>query len=307
MERLTKRIDEDTEPYISCEVCKKKPMSECWSQENCTQTAVDRLSSIEDILGDDYDLDRLRELVEADREGQCVVLPFPLHSVLLDMWRTFMWARPVLMPTAGTIQSADGGKTFFLDLDNGILRMNSYPTKDEVQTSVEILTNAINTKITSAEAQSMISQSAKSIRLQAMEISWSSAYSSMSSDGRLTCKNAAISGEVTCGTKDGYWLKMNNDGTLTGGLFDNTYGTLNCAYSFGEGGAMGIKAANVVLDGTVWVYTENNGYQTWQRGQTETVSVISYLDIHGLDDGGVAWSYTYSDIEFVNGVMTSVY
>lgn len=29
--------------------------------------------------------DRLRELVEADREGQCVVLPFPLHSVLLDV------------------------------------------------------------------------------------------------------------------------------------------------------------------------------------------------------------------------------
>lgn len=30
---------------------------------------------IEDILGDDYDLDRLRELVEADRGGRCVVLP----------------------------------------------------------------------------------------------------------------------------------------------------------------------------------------------------------------------------------------
>lgn len=28
-----------------------------------------RLSQIEDILGDDYDLDRLRELVEADREN----------------------------------------------------------------------------------------------------------------------------------------------------------------------------------------------------------------------------------------------
>ena len=35
-----------------------------------------RLAAIEDILGDDYDLDRLRELVEADREGRCVVLPF---------------------------------------------------------------------------------------------------------------------------------------------------------------------------------------------------------------------------------------
>ena len=29
--------------------------------------------------------DRLREIVEADRDGRCVVLPVPLHSVLLDM------------------------------------------------------------------------------------------------------------------------------------------------------------------------------------------------------------------------------
>ena len=36
---------------------------------------VDRLAAIEDILGDTYDLDRLRELVEADRDGRCVVLP----------------------------------------------------------------------------------------------------------------------------------------------------------------------------------------------------------------------------------------
>lgn len=34
-----------------------------------------RLSKIEDILGDEYDLDRLKELVEADREGRCVLLP----------------------------------------------------------------------------------------------------------------------------------------------------------------------------------------------------------------------------------------
>ena len=42
--------------------------------------AVDRLSAIEDILGDKYDLDRLRELVQADREGQCVVIPPNLVS-----------------------------------------------------------------------------------------------------------------------------------------------------------------------------------------------------------------------------------
>lgn len=34
-----------------------------------------RLSKIEDILGDEYDLDRLKELVQADREGRCAKLP----------------------------------------------------------------------------------------------------------------------------------------------------------------------------------------------------------------------------------------
>ena len=38
------------------------------------ETAIHRLAAIEDILGDEYDLDRLRELAEADREGRCVVL-----------------------------------------------------------------------------------------------------------------------------------------------------------------------------------------------------------------------------------------
>lgn len=37
--------------------------------------ALIRLSKIEDILGDEYDLDRLKELVQANREGKCVVLP----------------------------------------------------------------------------------------------------------------------------------------------------------------------------------------------------------------------------------------
>ena len=36
---------------------------------------TNRLAAIEDILGDEYDLERLRELAQADREGRCVVLP----------------------------------------------------------------------------------------------------------------------------------------------------------------------------------------------------------------------------------------
>lgn len=39
-----------------------------------------RLADIENILGDDYDLDRLRELVQADRDRRCMVLPAGGHS-----------------------------------------------------------------------------------------------------------------------------------------------------------------------------------------------------------------------------------
>lgn len=39
-----------------------------------TQEVIDCLAAIEDILGAEYDLDRLRELAQADREGRCVVI-----------------------------------------------------------------------------------------------------------------------------------------------------------------------------------------------------------------------------------------
>lgn len=37
--------------------------------------ALEKSMLIKDILGNDYNLDRLRELVQADREGRCVLLP----------------------------------------------------------------------------------------------------------------------------------------------------------------------------------------------------------------------------------------
>ena len=45
---------------------------------------INRLAAIEDILGDEYDLDELRETIQAKREGRCVVLPAPLGS---QVWR----------------------------------------------------------------------------------------------------------------------------------------------------------------------------------------------------------------------------
>lgn len=76
MERLSNKnlTKECNDPWDYCgldSVCKR----DCHKPTPCKlPKIVHRLAEIEDILGDDYDLERLRELVEADREGQCVVL-----------------------------------------------------------------------------------------------------------------------------------------------------------------------------------------------------------------------------------------
>ena len=78
MERLTSHESENyNQP--GCNTCSDYRWRSCKESGEITDcikrlTWV-RLCSIEDILGDDYDLDRLRELVEADRERRCVVLP----------------------------------------------------------------------------------------------------------------------------------------------------------------------------------------------------------------------------------------
>lgn len=44
--------------------------------------ALEKSMLIKDILGNDYGLDRLRELVEADREGRCVMLSTPMRPMI---------------------------------------------------------------------------------------------------------------------------------------------------------------------------------------------------------------------------------
>ena len=44
--------------------------------------AFNRLAAIENILGADYDLDRLRELVEADRNGILITAPFKVDDAV---------------------------------------------------------------------------------------------------------------------------------------------------------------------------------------------------------------------------------
>lgn len=96
-----------------------------------------RLAAIEDILGDDYDLDRLKELVQADREGKCVLLPCKVGDKLYKISENgvkevvvqsivFMLSHTVNHLTVHIanergamteIETKDFGKTVFLTLE----------------------------------------------------------------------------------------------------------------------------------------------------------------------------------------------
>ncbi len=79
MERLTEMHYKKSDGYyIRCSERCDKDICDCECEKFCQ--IVEALGAIEDILGDNYDLDRLRELVEADREGRCVVLPCKIED-----------------------------------------------------------------------------------------------------------------------------------------------------------------------------------------------------------------------------------
>lgn len=73
MERLTERLSTG-EIEASCDHCTRKDCG-CCGIFDCVKELSYRLSNIEDILGNEYNLDRLKQLIEADREGRCVVSP----------------------------------------------------------------------------------------------------------------------------------------------------------------------------------------------------------------------------------------
>ena len=57
--------------------------------------AIDHLATIEDILGEEYDLDELKEVVQAKREGRCVVLPCKPSGVTVYQLRNKKHARGI--------------------------------------------------------------------------------------------------------------------------------------------------------------------------------------------------------------------
>ncbi|MBE5037294.1 hypothetical protein INF35_05830 [Subdoligranulum sp. DSM 109015] len=78
MKRMTHRCaDGNAECNMSKDICfalHQDGEKGCWGCDLFPEI-IDRLASIEGIIGDDYDLDRLRELVEADKDGRIKIVP----------------------------------------------------------------------------------------------------------------------------------------------------------------------------------------------------------------------------------------
>lgn len=113
MERVT---------YVKCPIWWNKGRNPTpYTSRQTRQVVCDRLGQIEDILGDEYDLDRLRELVQADREGRCVVLP--KEEILKKGDKVWYCDKETAEIESGTVVSAfyKNGKleSFSVDFDSG--------------------------------------------------------------------------------------------------------------------------------------------------------------------------------------------
>ena len=70
-----KRLTEYTIPETGFSVVSEEKYKRILMEEKpSVEKVYNRLKKIEDILGDEYDLDRLRELAQADREGRVEII-----------------------------------------------------------------------------------------------------------------------------------------------------------------------------------------------------------------------------------------
>ena len=135
MERLTHKnlTKACNDPWDYCgldSVCKR----DCHKPTPCKlPKIVHRLAEIEDILGDDYNLDRLRELTEAVRAKRCFALP-----VLPALCPGITSSEVFILLDSGEIVTDTVGNILIAPDDSGDIRMmfdtfdNGYFDDDDV-------------------------------------------------------------------------------------------------------------------------------------------------------------------------------
>lgn len=176
------------------------------------------------------------------------------------------------------------------------------------EAKIELHSNEIALRVTEDDVSSLIEQNAKSIRMKATTLAWSSTYSSMSENGKLKCTAADISGTFLCGSTSGYWTKLNSSGQMTGGYGNTQYGYIDYSAS-----------ARNVDNGNVYHGLQIQGgclrisvYELSTR-KTTNISTLAYIgatrrfsyisNIRDLGNGAIEWTTT--TVNFENGLLVS--
>ena len=83
-----KRLTEYTIPETGFSVVSEEKYKRIMMEEKpSVEKVYNRLKKIEDILGGEYDLGKLMELVQAKRKGRCIVLPCKVGDKLYEAIR----------------------------------------------------------------------------------------------------------------------------------------------------------------------------------------------------------------------------
>lgn len=184
--------------------------------------------------------------------------------------------------------------------------LGKYEIYNEAQ--IVLLDNKISLKVTKDEVNSLIEQSAESIRLKASKISWQSTYSSMSESGVLKCTNAELKGTLKAGSDTGYWVQLASTGRLTGGYGSNQYGYIDYSATAKNLNTGAVHKGLQIQGGCLRISvnelatrSSSNVSDTAYIGGTGTISYISKIVDNG--DGTITWHA--SDLTFENGLMVT--
>lgn len=195
------------------------------------------------------------------------------------------------------------------------------------QAQIDVKTNAIDFEVSKKVGSSSIisainmspesikissdkfSINASDIRLQSTTLSWSSTYSSMTSNGTLSCSNATVKGTFKCGTDSGYWVELQSTGRMAGGRSTTQYGFIDYSADVVEVDT-GINRRGVQIQGgclristnTISVRNTSDTSQTTYRGVTGSYRTI-YTTVSGTWDLSSCKSAT---VEFINGICVSI-
>ena len=212
--------------------------------------------------------------------------------------------------------SEDATSNKYIYLYDSVQNTTVYITEVEVlgqfstyaEAKIELHSNEIALRVTEDDVSSLIEQNAKSIRMKATTLAWSSTYSSMSENGKLKCTSADISGTFLCGSTSGYWTKLNSSGQMTGGYGSTQYGYIDYSASAKnldngnvyhglqiQGGCLRISVYELSTRKTTNIST------TAYIGATRSLSYIS--NIRDLGNGAIEWTTT--TVNYENGLLVS--